>query len=653
MDTDMNPPRKMLMLLPALLGLCLAGCIGSGADSGSTTAHIRMLNLSTGYPSIDLYTINSDDETDTRQLEAVTTGNMSDYRAIEADAYTLKFRKTGTSGNLFVSGGTLAGDVRVTYVAYGETNEFGMLALDDNIEKPNSGYTIAQVLNASSSRLDVYLTGPDEAMEDVSATVTGVAASATAQATVSSGSYRLRITGAGVKTDLRLDVPLISLSSASVLSIILTDAPGGVLVNAVLLPQQGQPTTYDNQESAAVRVLNVSRGYSSLDLLTNNSDDTGTDTARFTGITRGAASAYGALKAGTYTFKFRRSGASGNLAASAVTLNESAHVTYVAYGATNQFGLVRISDDIEVPDAGYTKVQVLNTTPGQNLDVYLTSPADALDDVLATVANAAPGVMAATKLLTSGNYRLRVTAPGSKTDIRLDVPLVTLASQGVVTLVLTDTVGGIPVGAVMLPQQAQPEVFDNVSARIRGAVGLASGSAVTVSINGTNILTRRPARSFIADSYTTLAAGNVPVTVYVDDVAVLAGTQPLQPGRDYTLLVTDSAGTPHITLVEDDNHIPPAGYARLRLLNGMSGLAAPLTLSVDYGPIAEYIDVGTASDFAELVQDTDYRLDLANAQTLAPLLTRESITLKDGGVYTFFAAGGGASVVVGTLRKDR
>lgn len=649
----MKPLRKILMLLPAMLGLALAGCIGKGADSGSTTTRVRMLNLSTGYESVDLYTLNVDDDADVRQLEAVTYGSISDYKAIEADAYTLKFRKTGTSGNLFTSSGNLIGDTRATYVAFGGTNSFGILALDDDIEAPNSGYTIVQVLNTSATRIDLYLTGANEAMEDVSATIVGVTSNGTAQSTVAAGGYRLRITGVADKTDLRLDVPQVTLANQGVLSIIVTDAPGGVLVNAVLLPQQGQPTFYDNQESAAVRVLNVSRGYGALDLYTNNSDDTGTDTPRLAGITRGSATSYEAFKAGTYTFKFRRSGASGNLSSTSVSVNESAHLTYVAWGATNQFALVRINDDIEQPDAGYTKVQVLNTTPAQNLDAYLTAPGDSLNDVTATIAAAVPGTMTTLRTLTAGNYRLRVTAPGSKTDVRLDVPLVTLSSQGVVTIVLTDTVGGIPVGAVVMPQQAAPEVFDNASARIRGAVGLSTGAAVTVSVGATNILARRPARSFIADSYTTLAAGSVPVIVYVDDLPISTTTQLLQAGRDYTLLVTDNAGTPRITLVEDDNHAPPAGYAKLRLLNGMSGLAAPLTLSVDYGPIAEYIDVGTASEFVDIAQDGDAQLDLSNAQTLAPLLTRESITLKDGGVYTFFAAGGGASVVVGTLRKDR
>jgi hypothetical protein len=54
-----------------------------------------------------------------------------------------------------------------------------------------------------------------------------------------------------------------------------------------------------------------------------------------------------------------------------------------------------------------------------------------------------------------------------------------------------------------------------------------------------------------------------------------------------------------------------------------------------------------------LTAGSDYRLDVSNAQTLAPLLARESVTLVADGVYTFFVAGGGGSSITGTLRKDR
>jgi hypothetical protein len=223
----------------------------------------------------------------------------------------------------------------------------------------------------------------------------------------------------------------------------------------------------------------------------------------------------------------------------------------------------------------------------------------------------------------------------------------------VVSIILTDTTGGTLVNAVVLPQQGEPATFENTNVRIRGAVGLSAGSAATVSVGGTSILASRPARSYIADAYTTLAAGSVPVSVSLDNTTVASGTVTLEPGGDYTLVVWDIGGATQLTLVADDNHVSAADTAKLRLINGASGLAAPLTLSVDYSPVAEYIDVGAASGYYdELGASTQYRLDVTNAQTLATLLTREDVTFQDGHVYTLFLAGT-ASAVVGTLRRDR
>jgi hypothetical protein len=231
---------------------------------------------------------------------------------------------------------------------------------------------------------------------------------------------------------------------------------------------------------------------------------------------------------------------------------------------------------------------------------------------------------------------------------------VSLSSTAVVSLILTESSGGVLVSAVLLPQQGAAVKYDNNTVRIRGAVGLTTGAMATINVGGTEIVTRRSARSFIADTYTSLASGTVPVVVSVDNVAVVSGTVTLEAGKDYTLLAWDGGGSAtQVTLVADDNRASSSHRAKLRLLNGMSGAAVALTLAVNYSPIAEYIEAGAASASSELNAGTDYRLDVTNAQTLATLLARESVTLLGDGVYTFFAAGGGGSTVTGTLRKDR
>ena len=646
-----NPLSRILRLLPVALALVIAGCGGS-ADSNNNNANIRVLNLSPGYPSLDLLSNNGDTDVDTTQFTAVARGTISNYSSLEADTYTLKFRRTGTSSNLWSSTATLTEDTHLTYIALGETNQFGLMGIDEDLDAPATGYSIVRVLNTLPEGVfDVYLTGANDSLDDVSATVSAVAPGGTsAAATISSGTFRLRVTGTGVKTDLKLNVPSVVLASKAVVSIILTESNGGVLVNAVVLPQQGAPTFYDNTTSAKLRVLNVSTGYPSLDVFTGLSN---VDTQQFTAVGNGTISAYASLKADTYQLKFRRAGATGTLLSQAVTLADDTQVTYVTYGSTNRFAMQYIGENQSAADAGYTRVQILNTSTSDPLDVYLTGATDELSDVSATVSAVSAAAFSTVQLVTSGTYRMRITAAGSKTDLRLDTPAVVLASQGNLTIVLSDTAGGTLVGAVALPQQGEAAFFTNSKVRVRGAAGLSVGSAVTINVGGTEIVTRRPARSFIADTYTSLDAGtNVPVTVSVDNVAVATGTVNLAAGADYTLLAWDVGAAPQLTLVADDNHTLVNSRVKLRLLNGYSGAAVPLTLSVNFAPVAEYIDVGTGSSYAELGAGTDFRFDVSNAQTLASLLSRESVTLLADGVYTFFVAGSG-STVVGTLRKDR
>jgi len=643
-----------LRILPAAFALLVAGCGGGNADSSSKKAQMRLLNVSSDYDSVDLYSNNGDQESDTKQVSGVTTGTISPYVQLKGDTYTLKFRKTGTTGDLLSKSTEIASGTHTTFVSYGITGGFAVAAIDEDIDAPESGSTKVQVLNtAGAEAFDVYLTGANDALADVSAAVSGVAAGATSSAvSVSSGDRRLRVTLTGKKTDLRLNVPTISLPSAGVVTIILTRSTGGVLVNAVVLPKQGQPTAYDNTATARIRVLNVTSSYDSLDVY-SSSDGSDTDNQLFGGIARGTATAYAALKADTYTLKFRKSGAAGNLLATQTTLVEDKHVTYVAYGSSSRFGVLSIDDETELPNTSYAKLQVFNATTADSLDVYLTGTADALTDVSPAISAVAAGSSSGFTTLRSGSYRLRITSATSKTDVRLDVPALSLDSTGVVSLILTEAAGGVLVSAVSLPQQGAPIRFDNNTVRVRGAVGLASGALATVSVAGTEIVTRRAARSFIADTYTTFASGTVPVIVTVDGVVVISGTVTLEAGRDYTLLAWDGGGAAQASLIADDNHASASHRAKLRLINGLSGTAVPLTLAVNYSPVSEYIEAGAASASTEIDAGTDNRLDVTNAQTLATLLSRDSITFVADGVYTFFVAGGGSNAITATLRKDR
>jgi hypothetical protein len=645
--------RSVLRALP--LALLVVGACGGDSDGSSGDTHIRLLNLSSGYDSVDLYSNNGDDDTDQNVFTAVTRGSLSAYSTLKSDSYTLKFRRSGTTGDLYSMGVDLAGGTYTTLIATGTTNRFTVGAITEDTDAPGSGYTKLNVINVTAATsVDVYLTGATDSLDDVAATVALVGSGAQSNPiTINSGTYRLRMTASGSKTDIRLNVPAITMPSAGVVALIVTDTDGGVLVNAILLPKQGQPTVYHNASSGQIRVLNVSTGYSPLDVYTTGSSTTATEVQQFAAVSRGVATAYKSLASDTYALKFRRAGAAGDLLSVSATVPDDKHITYVAHGPSSRFAVTQIDDDIAAADIGYTRIQVLNTTAVDRFDLYFTSTSDSLHDVSPTISGVAAAALTNWSVVRKGTYRLRVASGGSKTDVRLDVPAVTLADQGVLTIILTETAGGVLASAVLLPQRSEPIPLDNGNIRIRGAVGLPFGSLATMSVAGTEIVARRSARSFIADSYTLMQAGSASVSLHVDDALVATGTVALQPGGDYTLLAWAAGGTPRISLIPDANFASATHLTKLRLLNGASGLAVPLSLAVDYSPVAEYIAVGAASAVAELSYNADLRLDVIDSNTLATVLTREDLTLQPDGVYTFFIAGGGTSAVSGTIRKDR
>ena len=98
----------------------------------------------------------------------------------------------------------------------------------------------------------------------------------------------------------------------------------------------------------------------------------------------------------------------------------------------------------------------------------------------------------------------------------------------------------------------------------------------------------------------------------------------------------------------------PSGSAntKLRLLNGMSTLSAPLTLSMDFSPLIEGTLTGQVSEPIEVASGTDRQFDISNTSTALPVLTRGSITLQSNSVYTFFMTDNGATPI-GVLRRDR
>lgn len=148
--------------------------------------------------------------------------------------------------------------------------------------------------------------------------------------------------------------------------------------------------------------------------------------------------------------------------------------------------------------------------------------------------------------------------------------------------------------------------------------------------------------------------GSGPATIEYSIGGAPAGTlnATLDSGGEYTFVLLGTAAAPSAVLLVDDNRAPPSGEARLRLVNAMSGLGAPISAAVDFSPVVENLAVGAAAVSSGFRGATDARIDVTRSTTATPLYTQAGATLPVGSVYTLvmFGAEGAAQ---GVLRKDR
>jgi hypothetical protein len=403
---------------------------------------------------------------------------------------------------------------------------------------------------------------------------------------------------------------------------------------------------------AQIRLLNLSTGYPSLDLITNvEADDDDEDETQATGVALDTVSDYAELDPDDYTIKVKRSGSGSVLRSfAAEELVEDTINTYVAFGEVGAFGALRLDDTQDEADAGETRIDVANLSSAGNLDVYITEASVDLDDTTPVISGVGPAF--STIAVDSGTYRLRVTASGDTGDVRLDIANFALADRGVAALIFTSTQGGMLANAIYLPQGGQPTKFANTKSRLRGAVGVANGASASIAVGGTSILSAATA-GVIGSRYTLLDSGSQPVTLTVNGAVVTVPNVTLQAGADYTLLAWTNAGGTQTSLLVDDNRLPTsASVSKLRLLNGMSTLAAPLTLSIDFSPVIEGTLIGQVSDEVEVTSGSDRQLDVSNTSTAAAVLMRSGLTIQANSVYTFFMTDNGATPI-GVLRRDR
>lgn len=367
----------------------------------------------------------------------------------------------------------------------------------------------------------------------------------------------------------------------------------------------------DDTGRASVTLVNITQDYGSLDFYAGESQ-------QVSALAAGSASDYVTLDEGSYGFKLRRAGGSTNAWTSTSSVSKDTTYTLLAYNNGTTLAAAWLAESQSAPTSGCASLRMFNTSSDTgSVDVYVTTADANLADVSPVVSGLSGSYLGGFNEIAKGTSRVRVTGAGDKSDLRLDIPALSLADQQIATLVLRPASGGVLVHGWLLNQKGTLGAYSNSSARLR-VVGAVSGNGVVSATTSDAALTVS-LQSPSVGSYLTTAAGLPGLSVKVNGAALDTSTLSVAAGADVTLL-------------------------------GYGDAAAPL--NVDYVTIADSVAYATASDPGAVTASTTIRLEVISPLRSTALYQATSVSLAAQKVYTLFMLGD-ATTPVPLLRKDR
>jgi hypothetical protein len=219
-----------------LFSILIVACGGGSGDD----AKIRFANFTTDSNALSLYT--GSDE----RISNINQEQVSGYVGVDAKTYDLVVKK-GTGSTLTSVSTSLAKKKNYTAVSWGRDGAMKFTTLGEDEDAPSSGKVRLRFLNAATDAgsLDVYITNEGDLLENNSPNHSALAVgNLSGFADFNRGSYRLRVTAAGDKNDVRLDVSGISFADKQVATMVLQSGISGTLLNGFILNQQSDVKPY-------------------------------------------------------------------------------------------------------------------------------------------------------------------------------------------------------------------------------------------------------------------------------------------------------------------------------------------------------------------------------------------------------------------------
>ncbi len=380
----------------ALIGsVLLTACGGGGGGSGGGSAQMRLINASVGYSSLDL-TIGT-----TKASTGIAYANAGTYSSVDTGATASQVQANGTGTTLASITPTLTGGSKYSVIAYGWSGALRTTLLQEEEAVPTTaGTSKLLVLNlaADAGAVDLYLTGASDTLDNASPTASAVnGGSSSGYVSLNSGSFRARVTAAGDRSKILLDIPSISLEALKVHSLVITPTQGGVLVNGIFMQQQGNPTNYATTNARARLVAAV-----------GSNATVGATTAGKTLLQNSVAPTIGeyqALPAGSNAVTVSVNGTA--MPVANVPLVAGGDYTLMVYGDAASPQLIVLNDDNRLPTtAGTAKMRLVNGMAASAAGLTMTL------DFSAIASNILPGTVSnVLSVPASSSSQLAVTSP--------------------------------------------------------------------------------------------------------------------------------------------------------------------------------------------------------------------------------------------------
>lgn len=221
-------------------GAMLAGCGGGGGSSDSGS--LRLINATLSHPSLDLL------QNSSSAISGTAVDTISAYAGVASGSPSLQLNDTGATTALSTSSATITSGQHYALLAYESGGAVKTALLTEDFAAPASGTGQLRIYDAAidAGGIDVYITDPSTDLATVSTPTTSFAPQTYAQSSAllsyAPGTYRVRVTLTGNKSQLLLDMPNVVIANQQIVTIPLTPAAGGILLDGSTLVQQGAYT---------------------------------------------------------------------------------------------------------------------------------------------------------------------------------------------------------------------------------------------------------------------------------------------------------------------------------------------------------------------------------------------------------------------------